>query len=101
MLMSFGIILGSVSLALIGADAAFDLVWKTQERRMLRETNIKLTHENTALKTRNELLETRMKSKQCMADTMKQTQIDDLLAENRRIKMLLDQKWEGATDGKV
>ena len=106
MLITFGIVLGSASIAIMGLDAALNMGRKERERRMLRETNIKLVNENMALKTRTELLEARMKTRQHTRDLIKDMQIDDLKHEIRCLEarlaakdQLLQQKWEGATNG--
>ena len=106
MLITFGIVLGSASIAIMGLDAALNMGRKERERRMLRETNIKLVNENMALKTRTELLEARMKTRQHTRDLIKDMQIDDLKQEIKCLEaklaakdQLLQQKWEGATNG--
>lgn len=100
-MITFGIIIGSISIALIAGDAAWNLVGKREELKRLRSTNGKLAQENMALRNTNELLEAQVKSKQYVFDVMKQTQIDDLTTENRRLRTMLEQKWEGAKDASV
>ena len=105
-IITFGITLGVIGISAMAVSSVLDVIGKREEARKMRRDNVMLRHENTALKTRNELLETRVKTKQYTVDIIKQTQIDDLLAENRRLKMmlankdrLLKQKWEGANAG--
>ena len=100
MLMTFGIVVGSVSIALIGADAAFDLCGKARERKILREENRRLANENMELRNRNELLTAQKAAKQCTLDLIKDIQIDDLKQEVRDLEarlaakdQLLKQKW--------
>ena len=100
-MITFGIIIGSISIALIAGDAAWNLVGKREELKRLRSINGKLAQENLALRNTNELLEAQVKSKQYVVDVMKQTQIDDLTTENRRLRTMLEQKWEGAKDASV
>lgn len=105
MLMTFGIVIGSVSIALIGADAAFDLCGKARERKILREENRRLANENMELRNRNELLTAQINSRQYTRNLIKDTQIDDLKMELRQMEarlaakdQLLQQKWEGACE---
>lgn len=106
MLITFGIVLGSASIGIMALDAVLNMSRKERERRKLRETNIKLLSENTALRIRAELLEARLKTRQHTRDMIKDTQIDDLKHEIRCLEarlaakdQLLQQKWEGATNG--
>ena len=92
MLITFGIVLGSASIGIMALDAVLNMSRKERERRMLRETNIKLVNENTALKTRTELLEARLKTRQHTRDMIKDTQIDDLKHEIRCLEARLAAK---------
>lgn len=100
MLITFGIVIGSVSIALIGADAAFDLWGKARERKILRVENRRLANENMDLRNRNELLTAEKAARQWTRDLIKDTQIDDLKQEVRELEArlavkdhLLKQKW--------
>lgn len=106
MLITFGIVLGSASIGIMALDAVLNMSRKERERRKLRETNIKLLSENTALRIRAELLEARLKTRQHTRDLIKDMQIDDLKQEIKCLEaklaakdQLLQQKWEGATNG--
>lgn len=104
-MITFGIIIGSISIALIAGDAAWNLAGKREEMKRLRNANGKLAQENMALRNSNELLEARLSTRQYTRDLIKDTQIDDLKQEVRELEarlaakdQLLRQKWEGAKD---
>ena len=104
-MITFGIIIGSVSIALIAGDAAWNLVGKRAELKRLRNANGKLAQENMALRNANELLEARLSARQCTRDLIKDIQIDDLKQEVRNLEarleakeQLLRQKWEVACE---